>query len=138
KQQLTEYELIPEEWGGQTMFCPVSALQKTGISELLEQVYLLAEVAELKANRNRSATGVVIESRVEKGRGIVATLLVQEGTLKVGQPIVVGSVAGRVRSLVNDKGERVEEAGPSVPVEILGLPEAPLAGDKFDVVIDEQ
>lgn len=138
KQQLTEYEIVPEEWGGSNIFVNTSALQKTGIKELLEQIYLLAEMEELRANPNRSATGVVIESRVDKGRGAVATLLVQDGTLKVGQSIVVGTVAGRVRSLVNDRGERVNAAGPSMPVEILGLSETPLAGDRFDVCVDEE
>lgn len=137
KQQMTEYELVPEEWGGETIFCPVSAIQKTGIPELLEQLYLIAEMEELKANPNRSATGVVIEARVDKGRGPVATLLVQDGTLKVGQSFVVGTVTGRVRSLINDKGERVDEAGPSQPVEVLGLSEAPLAGDRFDATESE-
>lgn len=137
KQQLTEQQLVPEEWGGETIFVPVSAHTKQGIPELLEQIYLVAEVEELNANPMRSGTGVVIESRMDKGRGPVATLLVQDGTLKVGQSIVVGSVPGRVRSLINDKGERVQEAGPSVPVEVLGLSEVPLAGDRFDVVVDD-
>ena len=138
KQQLTEFQLVPEEWGGDTIFVNTSAVQKTGIKELLEQIYLLAEVGELKANPARSATGVVIEARVDKGRGPVATLLVQDGTLKVGQPIVAGAIAGRVRSLINDKGERVMEAGPSVPVEVLGLSEAPMAGDRFDSAESEK
>ncbi|HVK60670.1 MAG TPA: translation initiation factor IF-2, partial [Bdellovibrionales bacterium] len=138
KQQLTEQQLVPEEWGGETIYVPVSAHTKLGIPELLEQIALVAEVAELKANPSRSASGMVIESRMDKGRGAVATLLVQDGTLKVGQSIVVGSVPGRVRSLINDKGERVQEAGPSMPVEIQGLPEVPLAGDRFDVVEDDQ
>ncbi len=137
KQQMTEFELVPEEWGGTTIFCPVSALKKTGISELLEQIYLTAEMEDLKANPKRSATGVVIESRVDKGRGPVATLLVQDGTLKVGQYFVVGTVSGRVRSLINDKGERVTEAGPSVPVEVLGLSDTPMAGDRFDITESE-
>ncbi|MBL7688669.1 MAG: translation initiation factor IF-2, partial [Bdellovibrionaceae bacterium] len=134
KQQMTEFELVPEEWGGTTIFVPVSALKKTGLTELLEQISLVAEVEELKANPERSATGVVIESRMDKGRGPVATLLMQDGTLKVGQSIVVGTVPGRVRSLINDRGERVQEAGPSCPVEILGLDSVPNAGDRFDVV----
>lgn len=138
KQQLTEYEIVPEEWGGSQIFVNVSAHTKEGIPQLLEQIYLLAEMEELKANPERSATGVVIESRMDKGRGAVATLLVQDGTLKVGQSVVVGTIAGRVRSLTNDKGERVQEAGPSVPVEIQGLPETPSAGDRFDVAEDEQ
>jgi translation initiation factor IF-2 len=138
KQQLTEQQLVPEEWGGDTIYVPVSAHTKQGVPELLEQIALVAEVADLKANPQRSATGSVIESRMDKGRGAVATLLVQDGTLKVGQSIVVGAVAGRVRSLINDRGERVEEAGPSVPVEVLGLPSVPLAGDQFDAVEDDQ
>ncbi len=138
KQQMTEFELVSEEWGGSTIFCPISALKKTGISELLEQIYLTAEMEDLKANPKRSATGVVIESRVDKGRGPVATLLVQDGTLKVGQFFVVGTVSGRVRSLINDKGERVTEAGPSVPVEVLGLSSTPMAGDRFDITESEE
>ncbi len=138
KQQLTEYELVPEEWGGSTIFVNVSALKKTGIQELLEQIYLAAEMEELKANPNRSATGIVIESRIEKGRGSVATLLIQNGTLKVGQAVVCGTSYGRVRSLMNDRGERVNEAGPSIPVEIMGLNEPPLAGERFDVCDDEK
>lgn len=133
KQQMTEFELVPEEWGGQTIYAPVSALKKTGLTELLEHIALTAEVEELDANPDRSATGVVIESRMDKGRGPVATLLVQDGTLKVGQSIVVGSVAGRVRALINDQGKNVKEAGPSMPVEILGLDAVPGAGDRFDV-----
>jgi translation initiation factor IF-2 len=138
KQQMTEYELIPEEWGGSTQFCPVSALKGDGIPELLEQISVLAEVLELKANPARSATGVVIESRVEKGRGNVATLLVQDGTLKVGQPLVVGTVVTRVRVIHDDAGKVLKEAGPSMPVEIIGLPECPNAGDRFDVCKDEK
>ena len=138
KQQMTEFEIVPEEWGGNTIFCNVSAHTKQGIPEMLEQIYLLAEMEELTANPERSATGVVIESRMDKGKGAVATLLVQDGTLRVGQSVVVGTIAGKVRSLTNDKGERVKEAGPSVPVEIQGLPDVPSAGDRFDVAEDEQ
>ena len=138
KQQMTEFEIVPEEWGGNTIFCSVSAHTKQGIPELLEQIYLLAEMEELKANPERSATGVVIESRMDKGKGAVATLLVQDGTLKVGDSVVVGTIAGKVRSLTNDKGVRVKEAGPSVPVEIQGLPDVPSAGDRFDVAENEQ
>lgn len=138
KQQMTEFELVPEEWGGTTIYAPVSALKKTGITELLEHIALTAEVEELDANPDRSATGVVIESRMDKGRGPVATLLVQDGTLKVGQSIVVGSVSGRVRSLINDQGKRVTEAGPSMPVEILGLDSVPGAGDRFDVAQSDE
>ncbi|CAN5692991.1 hypothetical protein BH10BDE1_BH10BDE1_01390 [soil metagenome] len=133
KQQMTEFELVPEEWGGTTIYAPVSALKKTGLTELLEHIALVAEVEELDANPDRSATGVVIESRMDKGRGAVATLLVQDGTLKVGQSIVVGTVSGRVRALINDQGKNVKEAGPSMPVEILGLSSVPGAGDRFDV-----
>jgi translation initiation factor IF-2 len=138
KQQLTEQQLVPEEWGGDTIYVPVSAHTKLGIPELLEQIDLVAEVQELKANPKRSATGLVIESRMDKGRGPVATLLIQDGTLEVGQSIVVGTVAGRVRGLINDKGENVKFAGPSVPVEVQGLSDVPLAGDKFDAVEDDQ
>ncbi|AHI05566.1 translation initiation factor IF-2 [Bdellovibrio bacteriovorus W] len=138
KQQLTELEIVPEEWGGSTIFCEVSALQRMGINELLEQVKLVAEVSELKANPKRSATGIVIEAKMEKGKGPVATLLVKDGTIEVGQYIVAGSVKGRVRSLMNDKGERVDSVGPGLPVEVLGLDAVPSAGDKFDVVKDEE
>ncbi|MGZ3768032.1 MAG: translation initiation factor IF-2 [Bdellovibrio sp.] len=137
KQQLTELQIVPEEWGGNTIFCEVSALKKTGVKELLEQVKLLAEVAELKANPKRSGTGIVIEAKMEKGKGPVATLLVKDGTVEVGQYIVAGSMKGRVRSLMNDKGERVQSVGPGLPVEVLGLESVPSAGDKFDIVKDE-
>ena len=137
KQQLTELEIVPEEWGGNTIFCEVSALKKTGIKELLEQVKLVAEVAELKANPKRSGTGIVIEAKMEKGKGPVATLLVKDGTVEVGQYIVAGNMKGRVRSLVNDKGERIESVGPGFPAEVLGLEAVPAAGDKFDIVKDE-
>lgn len=138
KQQLTEMELVPEEWGGSTMYAPVSALKKTGLKELLEQIKLVAEVQELKANPKRSATGLVIEAKMEKGKGPVATLLVKDGTIEVGQNLVAGSMRGRVRSLMNDKGERVDSVGPGFPVEVLGLEGVPGAGDRFDVVRDEQ
>jgi translation initiation factor IF-2 len=138
KQQLTEFELVPEEWGGTTIFCPVSALKKEGIDGLLEQIRLVAEMQELKANPKRNGTGVVIESRLEKGRGPVATVLVKNGTLAIGQSIVAGAVSGRIRSMMNYRGEQMKTAGPSVPVEILGLSETPLAGDRFDVVKDER
>lgn len=137
KQQLTELQIVPEEWGGNTIFAEVSALKKTGIKELLEQVKLLAEVAELKANPKRSGTGLVIEAKMEKGKGPVATLLVKDGTVEVGQYIVAGHMKGRVRSLTNDKGERVQSVGPGLPVEVLGLEAVPAAGDKFDIVKDE-
>lgn len=137
KQQLTELELVPEEWGGTTMYVPVSALKGTGIKELLDQIHLVAEVAELKANPKRSGTGVVIESRMEKGRGIVATLLVKDGTVSIGQTIVAGTVVGRVRQMSDDTGKTVKSAGPGQPIEILGLPETPQAGDMFDIAKDE-
>jgi len=138
KQQLTEYELIPEEWGGSTIFCEVSALNGDGIKELLEQVHLNAEMAELKSNSKRSASGVVIESRVEKGRGSMATLLVQHGTLKIGESIVVGAVAGRVRSMIDDKGKQVKDVKPGYAVEVMGLSGTPEAGDPFDVTETEE
>lgn len=138
KQQLTEFEIVPEEWGGNTIFCEVSALQKTGIKELLEQILVQAEVLELKANPLRSGTGLVIESRVERGRGSVATLLVQNGTVRTGDAIAAGPVSGRIRSMHNDRGETVSEVGPGYPVEVTGLPEPPQAGDRFDICIDEE
>ena len=137
-QQLTEHELVPEEWGGDTICVPVSALKRTGIDNLLESVLLVAEMQELKANPNRSAKGVVIEARLDKGRGPVSTLLVQNGTLKSGDIIVAGTSVGRVRVMTDDKGRKVNEAGPSVPVEIMGLAEVPQAGDGFDAVNDER
>ncbi len=137
-QQLTEYELVPEEWGGETICVPVSALTRQGIDSLLESVLLVAEMQELKANPNRSAKGVVIEARLDKGRGPVSTLLVQNGTLKSGDIIVAGTSVGRVRVMVDDKGRKVNEAGPSIPVEIMGLAEVPQAGDGFDAVNDER
>ncbi len=137
-QQLTEHELVPEEWGGETICVPVSALTRQGIDNLLESVLLVAEMQELKANPNRSAKGVVIEARLDKGRGPVSTLLVQNGTLKSGDIIVAGTAVGRVRVMVDDKGRKVNEAGPSVPVEIMGLAEVPQAGDGFDAVNDER
>ncbi len=137
-QQLTEHELVPEEWGGDTICVPVSAHTRMGIDSLLESVLLVAEVQELKANPNRSAKGVVIEARLDKGRGPVSTLLVQNGTLHSGDIIVAGTAVGRVRVMVDDKGRKVNEAGPSVPVEIMGLAEVPQAGDGFDAVNDER
>lgn len=137
KQQLTEMEIVPEEWGGSTIFVEVSALKRTGIKELLENIRLVSEMQDLKANPQRSATGIVIEAKLEKGKGPVATLLVKDGTVKVGQYIVAGTVKGRVRSLMNERGERVQEVGPGFPVEVLGLESTPGAGDKFDVVKDE-
>ncbi len=137
-QQLTEHELIPEEWGGDTICVPVSAHTRMGIDSLLESVLLVAEMMELKANPNRSAKGVVIEARLDKGRGPVSTLLVQKGTLKSGDIIVAGTSVGRVRVMTDDKGRKVNTAGPSVPVEIMGLAEVPQAGDGFDAVNDER
>lgn len=137
KQQLTELEIVPEEWGGNTIFCEVSALKKTGLKELLENIYVLAEVAELKANPKKSGSGLVIEAKLEKGKGPVATLLVKDGTVKVGQYIVAGAMRGRVRSLVNDQGQRLQEVGPGYAAEVLGLEGVPAAGDRFDIVKDE-
>ncbi len=137
-QQLTEHELVPEEWGGETICVPVSAHTRMGIDSLLESVLLVAEMQELKANPNRSAKGVVIEAKLDKGRGPVSTLLVQNGTLKSGDIIVAGTSVGRVRVMIDDKGRKVNEAGPSVPVEIMGLAEVPQAGDGFDAVNDER
>lgn len=138
KQQLTEFEIVPEEWGGNTIFCEVSALKRTGIKELLENIKLLAEVAELKANPEKSGTGLVIEAKLEKGRGAVATILVKDGHVSIGDYIVAGSMKGKVKSLTNDKGERVESVTPGLPVEVLGLEGVPAAGDRFDVVVDEK
>lgn len=138
KQELTEYGLVAEEWGGDTIFCPISAKQRIGLEELLEYILLVAEVQELKANPNKRARGTVVEAELDKGRGPVATVLVQHGTLKVGDPIVVGSTYGRVRAMVNDKGRRLKEAGPSTPVEITGLNDVPQAGDQFMVFEDEK
>ncbi|MBZ5749912.1 translation initiation factor IF-2 [Metabacillus rhizolycopersici] len=137
-QELTEHGLVPEAWGGDTIFVPVSALNGQGIDDLLEMIILVTEVEELKANPNRRATGTVIEAQLDKGRGSVATLLVQNGTLHVGDPIVVGNTFGRVRAMVNDIGRRVKEAGPSTPVEVTGLNDVPLAGDQFMVFEDEK
>lgn len=131
KQELSEYELIPEDWGGSTVFCPVSAHTKEGIENLLEMILLTAEVLELKANAKRNARGLVIEAQLDKGRGAVATVLVQKGTLKVGQPVACGSCYGKVRAMIDDQGRRVKEAGPSTPVEILGLSSVPEAGETF-------
>ncbi|MBQ3008294.1 MAG: translation initiation factor IF-2, partial [Oscillospiraceae bacterium] len=138
KQELTEYGLVPEEWGGDTICVPVSAKMGTGIDELLENVNLLSEVNEYKANPNRRAKGAVIEARLDKGLGPVATILVQNGTLHKGDVLIAGTAVGRVRVMTNDKGERIEVAGPSTPVEITGLTEVPVAGDLFDAVEDEK
>ncbi len=138
KQQLTEYELVAEDWGGETIICPISAKTGMGIDNLLEMVTLTAEMRELKANPNRTAHGAVIEARLDKGRGPVATLLVQNGTLKQGDVIIAGMAVGRVRAMTDHKGRKVTEAGPSVPVEIIGMGEVPGAGDDFHVVADER
>ena len=138
KQQLTEYDLVSEEWGGDTIVCPISAKTGFGIDELLENLVILAEVQELKANPNRAASGTVIEARLDKGRGPIMTVLVQNGTLKAGDIIIAGSSVGRVRTMTDDKGRRVSEAGPSTPVEISGMSEVPSAGDTFNAVNDER
>ena len=138
KQQLTEYELVPEEWGGDTIICPISAKTGEGIDNLLEMVVLTAEMRELKANPNRSAHGAVIEARLDKGRGPVATLLVQNGTLHQGDVLIAGTAVGRVRAMTDAKGRKLTEAGPSVPVEIIGMSEVPDAGDDFHAVADER
>ncbi len=138
KEQLTKYELVPEEWGGDVICVPVSALTGAGIEDLLEYINLTAEVQELKANPNRRAKGVVVEARLDKGRGPVATLLVQNGTLNQGDILIAGTAVGRVRVMTNDKGRTIKTAGPSTPVEITGLTEVPVGGDQFDVVEDEK
>ncbi len=138
KQELSEYELIPEDWGGSTIFVPVSAHTKEGISELLEMIILAAEVKELKANPNRNARGLVIEAELDKGKGPVATVLVQKGTLRVGDNIAAGACYGKVRAMMDDKGRRVREATPSTPVEILGLNGVPNAGEVFVVTASEK
>ena len=138
KEQLTKYDLIPEEWGGDTVICPISAKTRQGLDELLEMVILTAEVQELKANPNRRAKGTVIEARLDKTRGPIATLLVQNGTLNQGDIVIAGTAVGRVRVMTNDKGRTVKSAGPSVPVEITGLAETPAPGDEFNAVTDER
>ena len=138
KEQLTKYDLIPEEWGGDTIIVPISAKTGMGLDDLLEMVLLTAEVQELKANPNRRAKGTVIEARLDKNRGPVATLLVQNGTLKQGDIVIAGTAVGRVRVMTNDKGRTVKAAGPSVPVEITGLAEVPAPGDEFNAVTDER
>jgi translation initiation factor IF-2 len=136
--QLSERGLVPEKWGGDTVMVPVSALHKQGIEDLLEMILLIADMSELKANPDRPAMGIVIEAKVDKGRGPVATVLIQKGTLRVGDYFLVGQVHGRVRAMTNYKGEPVKEATPSMPVEVLGLGDVPLAGDVFQVVVDER
>ena len=138
KQQLTEYDLIPEEWGGDTVICPISAKTGKGLDDLLEMITLTAEMLELKANPNRRGKGTVIEARLDKSRGPIATLLVQNGTLKQGDIIIAGTAVGRVRMMTNDKGRTVKVAGPSQPVEITGLADVPTPGDEFDAVTDER
>jgi len=138
KQELTEYGLVAEDWGGDTICVPVSAHTKEGIDTLLEMVLITAEMLELKANSSRHAKGTVIEGKLDKGRGPLATLLVQNGTLKTGDSIIVGSTYGRIRAMFDDKGNKIKTAGPSIPVEILGLSEVPAAGDRFNVVKDEK
>ncbi|MGN0536682.1 MAG: translation initiation factor IF-2 [Acutalibacteraceae bacterium] len=138
KQQLTEYGLVPEEWGGDTPCIPVSAHTKEGLDDLLEMVLLVADMKELKANPDRAAKGTVIEARLDKGRGTIATMLVQNGTLKVGDIVVAGTTVGRVRAMTDDKGRSVKSAGPSVPVEITGLDDVPSGGDIFNAVSDER
>ena len=137
-EQLTQYELVPEQWGGDVICVPVSALTGQGIPDLLENIHLVAEVRELKANPNRRAKGAVVEARLDKGQGPVATILVQNGTLHKGDCIIAGTAVGRVRTMKNDKGQFIETAGPSTPVEITGLTEVPAAGDLFDAVADEK
>ena len=138
KQELMQYELVPEEWGGDTIFVPISAKNKTNIDTLLEMVLLVADVRELKANPNKQAKGVVIEARLDKSKGPIASMLVQRGTLDLGDTIVVGTSIGRIRAMKNDKGQKVKKAGPSTPVEIMGLVEVPRAGDTFYEVKDEK
>ena len=137
KQQLAEHELVPEDWGGDTIMVPVSAKKKMGINDLLEMILLVAEVQELKANPNRDARGVIIEAQLDKGRGPVATVLVQNGTLRIGDSIIAGTTYGKVRAMINDRGENVKKAGPSVPVEVLGLSDVPEAGDAL-AALDEK
>jgi translation initiation factor IF-2 len=138
RQQLSEYGLVPEDWGGDTVFVHVSALKQQGLDTLLEMVLLVAEMAELKANPNKPASGTVVEAKLDKGRGPVATVLIQDGTLRVGDPVIAGSIAGKVRAMVDDKGKRLKKAGPSTPVEVLGLTDLPQAGDLLQVVNDER
>jgi translation initiation factor IF-2 len=138
KQALTEYGLVPEAWGGPTIIAEISAKQKIGLKELLEMILLQAEVLELKANFNRPSTGVVIEAKLDKGRGPVATVLVQDGTLHVGDAFVAGIHFGHVRAMINDHGEKMESAGPSTPVEVIGFPSVPNAGDSFVIITDER
>ena len=138
KQQLTEHNVIPEEWGGDVICVPISAKHNKNIDGLLESVLLVAEMLELKADSSQVASGTIVESKVDKGRGIVATILIKNGTLKVGDSVIVGTCSGKIRAMTNDKRERIKSAGPSIPVEILGLTEVPNAGDYFEVVQNEK
>ena len=138
KRQLAEKDLLVEDWGGDIISVPVSALKGEGISDVLEHIALVAEISELKANPNRPARGVVVEARVDRSRGIVATMLVQTGTLRVGDDLVIGSIRGRVKAMMNERGQRFDEAGPSAPAEVLGISDLPEAGDMFEVVADEK
>ena len=138
RQQLSEKGLVPEEWGGDTIYVNVSALQKEGLDELLEMILLVAEVGDLKANPERAARGTVIEAHLDRGRGPVATVLVQDGTLHIGAPVICGTATGKVRAMLNHKGERMRTAGPSTPVELLGLSDVPLAGDRFQAVASDR
>ena len=138
KQGLAENGLLVEEWGGDTIAVPISALKRQGIDTLLEMILLVAEMQELKANPNRLAKGTIVEAQLDKGRGPVATVLVQNGTLKVGDPIVAGTASGRVRAMIDHNGKRVKSAGPSVPVEVLGFSEVPEAGDILYAVGDDK
>jgi len=138
KQQLSEHELVAEEWGGDTIFVPVSAIRGDGLDELLEMILLLAEVSELNANPKSTARGTVIEAKLDRGKGPVATILIQDGTLQVGMSLVCGNIAGKIRGMINDRGDRIESAGPSTPVEIQGLNDVPMAGDYFQAVSDDR
>ena len=138
KQQLTEYQLVPEEWGGDTVFVEVSAIKHTGLDTLMEMILLVSEMAELKANPNKPALGTVVEAKLDKGRGPVATVLIQDGTIRVGDSIICGTIYGKVRAMMDDKGNRIEESGPSTPVEILGLNDVPEAGDMLQAVTDDR
>ncbi|MCR3922475.1 MAG: translation initiation factor IF-2, partial [Firmicutes bacterium] len=138
KQQLTEYGLVAEEWGGETIMVEVSAIQKTGLETMMEMILLVSELAELKANPDKPALGTVIEAKLDKGRGSVATVLIRDGSLQVGDSIICGTIHGKVRAMVDDKGKRIKKAGPSMPVEILGLADVPEAGDDLQVVSDDK
>ena len=138
RQQLTEYELVPEDWGGETVVVDVSALTGEGIDELLEMILLVSDVRELKANPDRPAKGHVVEAELDRGKGPVATVLIETGTLRIGDTVIAGGAYGRVRAMTNDRGQAVTEAGPSVPVEIVGFNEVPLAGDVMHAVAEER